>query len=276
MRKLLLIAAACGGGGGKQAPPAPIGPPAPLVATGSGSDDVVVATVNGRPVWGSCVRVQRSLDDCVAFELMAQEAEKRGLAKDDDVRLATRTALVSRFVADAYEDAMNKPSDFGGAWEKQVAPFIYRVDHDEVRASHYVRVQDQALAEQIAAEAAKQTGWTAPMLDELAARLAGGAKLDKADVSFKLPEQLVEPYRKALFALPEVGRTSPATKTPWGWDVVLYTDVLPARHPSQEEIVKELLPPLKERYFSVWVHQIEVALGVKVEENPRLLEDLPE
>ena len=275
MRRLFLIAAACGGGG-KQAPPAPVGPPAPLVAPAAGSDDVVVATVNGRPVWGSCVRVQRSLDDCVAFELMAQEAEKRGLAVDHDVALATRTALVSRFVADQYEDKLTRPSDFGGAWEKQVAPFLYRVDHDEVRASHYVRVQDPALAEQIATEAGKQAGWLPPMLDELADRLAAGRQIEKADVPFKMPVQLEDHYAKALFALPEVGRTSPVTKTPWGYDIILYSDVLPARHPSQDEIIKELLPPLKERYFSVWVHQIEVALGVKIEENTRLLEELPE
>ena len=275
MKRLLLIVAACGGGG-KQAPPAPVGPAAQLVAPGAGSDDVIVATVNGRPVWGSCVRVQRSLDECVAFELMAQEAEKRGLAKDYDVQLATRTALVSRFVADAYETKMNKPSDFGDAWAKQVAPFIYKIDHDEVRASHYVRVQDPALAEQIATEAAKQTGWMPPMLDAMADRLAAGKPIEKADVGFKMPVQLEEHYSKALFALPEVGRTSPVTKTPWGYDVILYSDVLPARHPSQEEIVKELLPPLKERYFSVWVHQIEVALGVKIEENAKLLEELPQ
>lgn len=275
MKRFLLIVAACGGGG-KQAPPAPAGPPAQVVSPSGGSNDVVVATVNGRPVWGSCVSVQRSLDDCVAFELMAQEAEKRGVALDYDVRLATRTAMVSRLVADEYETKMNKPSDFGVAWDKQVAPYIYKIDHEEVRASHYVRVQDQALGEQIAAEAAKQTGWMGPMLDELAERLAAGRKVDKQDVPFKMPVQLEDHYASALFAIPEVGRTSPVTHTPWGWDIILYSDVLPARHPTQDEIVKELLPSLKERYFSVWVHQIEVALGVKIDENPKLLEELPE
>jgi hypothetical protein len=274
MRSWLLLLAACGGS--KQPPPTPAGPAAALVAPGAGSGDVVVATVNGRPVWGSCVTVQHSLDDCIGFELMAQAAEKRGLASDGDVELAARTAMVNRLVEDAYEHGMTKPSDFGDAWDKQVKPFIYRVDHPEVRASHYVRVQDQALAEQIAAEAGKQRGWMPSMLDDLAAQLAGGQKVDKADVSFKLPEQLEEHYAHALFTVPEIGRTSPATHTKWGWDVVLYTDVLPARHPSQEEIVKELLPPLKERYFSVWVHQLEVAMNLHVEENPKALEDLAE
>jgi len=184
--------------------------------------------------------------------------------------------MVSRFVADAYEDKLNQPSDFGGAWAKQVEPFLYRVDHDEVRASHYVRVQDPALAEQIATEAAKQTGWMPPMLDELADRLAAGRPVEKSDVGFKMPVQLEDHYSQALFALPEVGRTSPVTKTPWGYDVILFADVLPARHPSRDQVIKEVLPPFKERYFSVWVHQIEVALGVKIEENPKLLEELPE
>jgi len=36
------------------------------------------------------------------------------------------------------------------------------------------------------------------------------------------------------------------------------------------------MPGVKERYFSVWVHQLEVAMGLHVEEHPDALKDLPE
>jgi len=48
------------------------------IATQQGAGDVIVAQVNGRPVWGSCVTAQSrgkskqaALDECVAFELLA-------------------------------------------------------------------------------------------------------------------------------------------------------------------------------------------------------------
>jgi hypothetical protein len=51
------------------------------------ADDVVVALAAGRPVYGSCVAAQAerghlsrdaALRECIDFELMAQEAERRG------------------------------------------------------------------------------------------------------------------------------------------------------------------------------------------------------
>ena len=98
--------------GDAQPPPTRAGPPAPMVAPQRDASDLVVAQVNGRPVWGSCVTDQarrgRSRDvalrECVDFELMAQAAEQRGLGTDPGVIDATRTALVSELVAHAYED----------------------------------------------------------------------------------------------------------------------------------------------------------------------------
>jgi hypothetical protein len=290
MRAALLLVVGCAacGSSSPTAPPArPAGPPAALVAPGAGSGDVIVATVNGRPVWGSCVAVQHSLDQCVGFELMAQAAEQRGLALDPDVALATRTAMVSRLVEDQYEARHFTPAELGAAWTDLVEKRRYQWDHNEVRGSHYVRVpaekvtpeQDaaaHALADQIAAAAAANTGWLPSTLDEAADKIAAGRPIQKADVPFKLPSQLVEPYAKALFAIPQIGSTSPAVRTQWGWDVILYTAVLPATHPTEAQLEQQLMPGVKERYFSVWVHQLELAMGLHVEENPKALEDLPE
>jgi hypothetical protein len=252
----------------------PSGPPAPMVAPGLGSDDVIVATVNGRPVWGSCVQAQRSLDDCIGFELMAQEAEKRGLAKDPDVALGTRTAMVSQLVAKEYEAKYTHPGDFGDVWDRLVTKQRYRWDHPEVRASFYVRVPDQAVAEKIAAEAGKQTGWMSPMLYELAKQIAG-KDIDHADVTPKLAVQLEGHYAAALYAIPEIGRTSQATHTPWGWDVILWSDVLPPVHLTEQQLTAEVLPEVQRSFFSVWVHQLEQAMGLHVEEHPEGLEALP-
>src|SRR5262245_17970595 len=90
-----------------------------LVAPARGSDDVVVAQVNGRPVWGSCVAAQLqrmpaatrdgALRECVDFELLAQAAETRGLAAQAEVTDETRRALVSRLVETGFEDRHRSP-----------------------------------------------------------------------------------------------------------------------------------------------------------------------
>jgi hypothetical protein len=159
-------------------------------------------------------------------------------------------------------------------WQRLVEKQRYRWDHPEVRASFYVRVPDQAVAEKIAAEAAKQTGWMPPMLYDLAKQIAG-KDVDHADVPYKLGNQLEEHYAAALYGIPEIGRTSPATHTHWGWDVVLFSDALPETHLSEQQLVAEVLPEVQRSFFSLWVHQLELAMGVHVEEHPEGLEELP-
>ena len=290
MRQALLLLVACGGS--TQPPPQPAGPPASTVAPGAGSDDVVVATVNGRPVWGSCVAAQaargatreQAAQQCIGFELMAQEAERRGLARDPDVAVATRTAMVSELVAAEYEKKFTKPSDFGTAWDQLFERSRIRYDHPEVRASAYVRVpvatpgdEDaaHALADQIAAAAGAEGGWMSPQLNALADRIAAGRTIEHADVPPKLALQLESNYAGALYGIPEVGRTSRAVRTKWGWDVVLYSDLLPEEHESDAAIAAKILPDVQRSYFSVWVHQLEVAMGAHVEEHPEQLETLP-
>jgi peptidyl-prolyl cis-trans isomerase C len=283
MRAAVLLLVACGGS--TQPPPQPAGPPATTVAQAAGSDDVVVATVNGRPVWGSCVAAQHSLDDCIGFELMAQEAERRGLAKDPDVVLAARTAMVSRVVEKEYEDAFTKPGDFGSAWDQALARNRVRYDHPEVRASAFVRVPvdkpaddaaAHALADQIAQAAGSGAGWMSPQLFALADQVAAGRPIQHQDVPPMQKEQLDATYGAALYGLPEVGRTSGAVRTKWGWDIVLYRDVLPEVHLSEAQIAAQLLPDMQRSYFSLWVHHLEQAMGIHVEQHPEQLENLPQ
>src|SRR5439155_20343050 len=107
MRQLVLVSFGLGlvacGSSKAPPPPTPTGPPAAWLPT-TAPDDVQVATVNGKPVWGSCVTAQAAhatskqdaLKQCIDFELLAQEANAHGIATDPDVALATRTALVSQ------------------------------------------------------------------------------------------------------------------------------------------------------------------------------------
>ena len=292
-KALVLALAACGG---TAPPPQPIGPPAAAIAAPA-PGDVIVAMVNGRPVFGSCVAAQarqgdrnRALAECVDFELMAQAAERRGLAADPDVVAATRAALVSRLVEVVYEDGFQQPSEFGAAWDKLRDKTLIHVRHGEYRASTYVRAEvppkaspdleaaARALAQDVAAAAAHETGLLGPDLVAIADRVAAGRVFAHHDVAPYLAVSLDDDYAHALFAIPEVGRASSAVRTKYGWDVIAWTAVVPAADPPDSEIAERLLPEVKRTFFATWVDRIAKASHIhyeRIDANVPLLEDLP-
>ena len=290
MRWLLALLLACGGS--PTPPPAP-SQPLPSIVAPAARDDVQVATVEGRPVWGSCVTAQAArgatraaaLDQCIAFELMAIEAEKRGLAADPDVFLETKTALVSQLVAREYEDKYTTPEHFGSFWTRSLERNRARFDHPEARGSVYVRVetthddpQAKQLIDEIYAALAKERGLMRPHLEAIAQRVAGTRKIVTAAVPPDLRKgRLHEDYSAALFAVPEIGRVSPPVRTRWGWDIILWDSVVPAVHATQDELVAAALPEVKRGFFPLWVNKIAQSLGVKAQlfdQNLPLLENL--
>ncbi len=247
---------------------------------------MIVAQVNGRPVWGSCVQAQAhrgatkavAVQQCVDFELMAQAAEQRGLAIHPDVIEATHTAMVSQLVANVYETGFQNPADFGGNWQRLVGSNLWRVKHEEYRSSSYVRITlpetappaqvdaAQVTADRIAAALAPERGLLGPQLVELAQAAAGPTKLDHQDVPpYRVGGFADDRYGNALFAIPEIGRTSPATRTKWGFDIIAWTDDVPATAPTEDEIVAKLLPQVKREFFITWVNRITRDLGAHVE-----------
>lgn len=285
-RSLLVLGLVACGSSKVPPPPTPTGPPAAWLPTPA-PDDVQVATVNGKPVWGSCVTAQAAhatskqdaLKQCIDFELLAQAADARGLATDPEVAQATRTALVSQVVAFEYEDKYQKPADFGPAWDSMVQRNKLRFDHVEYRASAYVRInvdkkatadddaKAHAIVEEIATKLAGERGLSPPQFFDLAEQIAAGrATTTHAVVTPYSRGGLDKPYEDALFSIPDIGQTAPhAVRTKWGWDVILYNDVVPEHHATAEELEREMLPELKRQYFTTWTNQVAQKLGVKIE-----------
>ncbi|HEY5952511.1 MAG TPA: peptidylprolyl isomerase [Kofleriaceae bacterium] len=284
---------------GSHAPaPTRSGPPAPMIATPA-NDDVQVATVNGRPVFGSCVTAQaargatrdEALQQCIDFELMAQAAEARGLAVDHEVVLETRTAIVSQLVAHEYEDKFTRPEDFGSFWTRSIERNRGRFDHPEARGSVYARIdvakkpapgedeRAKQLSEELYAALANERGLMKPHLEEIAKRVVGTrGPLKIAAVPPDLRHgRLDDTYAAAMFAIPELGRVSAPVRTPWGWDVILWDSVVPEVHATPDELVKSALPDVKRGYFPYWVNKLAASLGLHVQvedKNLPLLENL--
>jgi hypothetical protein len=290
----LLALAACGEPGPAPAPAArraAAAQPPTIEAQPVGADDPVVARVDGRPVYGSCVQAQAAalelapraaLDQCIAFELLAGAADARGLRGDPDVIEAWRRELV-RAVVRADLEPLDELSDLPPkvqALAEERSGGLTRLP--PTRGAHYVRVvvpkqaapdgpEDRAARAVAEAVYAELKDAPAVLPDELRAtaqRHAGGLKVDHntqpyfthEDPSF--PGRIaVEPFREALFAIPSPGRISPPTRTPWGWDVLLYWDWR-----AERDLTRSLFQSARNTFVSsMWVQQLAASLGLRTE-----------
>jgi hypothetical protein len=289
MRWWLVFLFACGGGSEPSHRTAAVSP----IATPSGAEDVVVAQVNGRPVYGSCVTAQaigktkqQALDECIAFELLAQTAEARGFAKDPEVIEATRAALVNREVELGFEQKYKTPSDLAGPLSAAVrGPVTIR----ERRSSAYIRYnlpakakpEDEAKAQQ---EIAQLVAKLAPEEGLLSGHLSAYAKevdpkLEVSEVPFFTKLGLVPGYRDALFDIQEIGRIYPQpVRNQFGLDVILLTGIEPEKSYTREQAAAEAFPEVRRGYFVLWVDHLQKELGLRVtydDKRDQKLEALP-
>jgi hypothetical protein len=278
----------------------------PVAATAEGASDAVVAKVNGLPVYASCVAHQakamqarprgdapagapalqrRALEECIGFELLAQEAAARGLAAAPEVAEAARRAAVNRFIEREIDDKVRTAAELPPSFSAQVLQRnrwrLHRVDY---RASSFVRFKvaesepegspadraARAAAERVAAALAGERGLFPAHLIETARRLAPDQAVEEGNAPLSDAERLVPAYSQALFALPEIGRTTAALRTQWGWDVVLWTEQLPPRDLSERELADELFPDSRLAYFNAWSKA--QSRGVSVQVNPQAAE----
>ena len=278
MRWLVFVTlAAC------SADPAPQQRAAPSAIATPYPGDVIVAQVNGRPVWGSCVTAQRkaaraALDECIAFELLAQEAERRALATDPIVVDATRTALVDRLVETGFDERYKSPADLATVIDAHIERHKARLERPEARASAYIRFEvpktDDArakqLAEQLIAKLKDERGLHPAHLVDTAIAMFGVQAFSTETVAFYAHATMDKPYADALFSIDDVGRIHPQpVRTRWGWDVILLHGVQPAKKYTRDEAANEVFGEVRRNYFNLWVNQIAKSLGVTITIDPK-------
>lgn len=277
----VLAIAACG----DASPPRPAATARPLPsleATRAGADDVIVARVNDRPVWGSCVAAQAAatrvdaraaLGQCIDLELAAQEAERRGLTGDPAVVEAYDQALASALVEREITDKVKTVADLPPPLvEDTFEKNEWRASRPEYRGSFFARVETTAPEGSPEYVAAEQTARTAHMAignradlfpPDVEAALRAAARPDQK-VSTGTPDpgtlgegsRLQKYYHEPLFRIPAIGQVSPPVPGPYGWDLILYTSRLDPFERTRAQVLDELFPAMRIRMFMMWAAQI--------------------
>ncbi len=259
----VLVLGACGG---DDAPTTSRGSARPVLSEGAGR--TVVATVDGRPIYADCVQTQAAahgltaraaLDECIDFELLAMEAERRGYGEREDVQDTQRREAVRALIARDFETAYDGPEDIPAdeverLWKNPVVHSKY--NHPEYRFCVYVRAPVDATVPRgspadLEAKAAIETAWRATrdkagwyQADWFAAirEAVGDYPLEYQEKLYNTPRKgkSDESFARALFEIDAVRSVSKPARTKWGWDLLLLLKTSPERRTRMAEVEDEL------------------------------------
>jgi hypothetical protein len=253
-----------------------------LVANPNGR--VVVATVNDQPIYADCVERQgaahgldarAALDECVDFELLAQRAAETGHRVDPAVldvrdREAVRALIDHEFAAN-FDGPEDVPMEHVRSYYEQVKEQKY-VRLEERRETQYARVavpagipegsdedlQARELADAIYAAMKHRTDLTEEEFILEARTIAAPTTIAKESSAFNFPKvsRILPVYTKATWEIRKPGMIHAPIRTPFGWDVILLTRILPPVRISIEEATPEIQQVIYEvsraRSFAAW------------------------
>jgi peptidyl-prolyl cis-trans isomerase C len=191
------------------------------------------------------------LDSLIRFEVMANEAERRGYDKDPEVLRVMKQQMISKFLQKDFESKLKVEDVPDADVEKYYAEHPAEFNQkDEVRVSE-VTVKDKGKADKAYAEAKalpkSAVVPTAPegkQFKDIVAKYSEDedAKQRGGDLGFfdKESTRYPKPVVEAAFKLGEVGDVAPPVKTDKGWAVIRLTQKRPGFNRPLAEVKRQI------------------------------------
>lgn len=264
---------------------------------------IAVAEVGGVPIYEQCVAIQAqahkldrraALDECIAFEVLAQAAQKRGLHLDPDVDAIRRTESVRQLLH--HEIVAPMPSV--EATDRSILEDAYREFRDRIYAPERREIfhlyapfpkhreprgtEGDAAAKKRAEELyAQLSQWRDLTPDEMlfiAQGIAGDEPLgpidDKTDTFrrevFKVyldQPNMPREFSHAAFDIPEVGMVSVPTRSDYGWHIILYLSRDPARMANVDEAAQWLFQAVRFQRYRAFSGELGKDVDVEIDEQ---------
>lgn len=285
-------------GGAERAPAPTTDSDGPLTA--NPEDREVVAEVDGVPIYADCVARQAehggidkaaALSQCIDFELLAQEAQRRGFSRATEVREvgrreAVRALLDQQIVAPMPSLEKTDRSILEEAYKryrsKIYAPERRRIFHlfapfPELRERPGTEADKQAraMADELHAALAERRGLTPDEVYRVAEDVAGDRPLGPTDdKTGEFRREIFKIYRNqpnmprgfshAALDIPEPGMVSPPARSDYGWHIILYLDGEPAKFANVDQSAEYLFQAVRaERFWNYTgklLEQAEIAV----------------
>jgi len=209
----------------------------------------------------------RVLDQIVTETLLFQEASRRGLDRDVEVRRlvdeARRQILVGRLLEVVQKESKAKVSDeeIAQFYEANQASFL---QPESWRASH-ILTADEATAQK-ALERIKSGEPFATVAQELS---TDPSKSRGGDIGFFSKGQVIPEFEAACKAL-KPGELSRVVKTPLGYHVIQLTEQRSARQKTLEEVKDQIRQAMEsqrgQQQLGSFVQQLRSKSQVKIRE----------
>lgn len=232
-----------------------------LALAQAGAASAKVATVNGVSIPKSrvdaVVRAQTAQgqqdtpelraairDRLITWEIMVQEANHKGLAKQTDtvnqIELMRMQVLAQAFHTDYIKNHPVSDDALKAEFEK----IKTQMGDKEYKARH-ILVENEAEAKEIIAKLKK-----GEKFEELAkASKDPGSKDHGGDLDWNQPGGFVKPFSDAMVKLEKGKYTETPVQSQFGWHVIQLEDVRPAKIPDFSEIKPGLQQRMQEAMF---------------------------
>ena len=229
---LLIFAAGCGSGSGGKVAAVVNGH---VITTKDLDDRVAGMSQSGHPLPAD--QKDRLLDQMVVESVLFQEAVRRGVARDEEVRRMLREAerqiLIGRLLEILRKEKESPITD------EQVAQF-YEANKGNFKQPDSYRVSHILLAD---AEAAKQA-LERVKGGEPFAKVAEEVSTDPSksrggDIGFFTKGQVIPAFEEAAMKL-KPGEISGVVQTPLGYHIILLAEQKPAHQKSLEEVKDQI------------------------------------
>ena len=190
-----------------------------------------------RARYNTLERKKEFLDNMIRFEVLAQEAERRGLQNDPEVIATARKVMVQKLMRAEFDDsaaAEFPESELRAFYEANISDYV---KPERVRVSHIFLAADASNRSKVRSEASrllaevkgKEAGpiktafaeTAKTRSDDAASKAAGG------DLLFKTREELVqawgEKFADAVFAMKNIGDIGAVVESDKGFHLVKLT-----------------------------------------------------
>lgn len=237
------------------------------------STDAVIVTVNGTAIHQSQLDVMMRqglsqgapdspemrkaiLDELISRELARQEAVKKGLEKNPEVKQqvaqASSEILVRALVQDFIKN--NNPTDdqLKAAYDK----LKVQIGDKQYNARH-ILVKTEKEAKGIIAQLNKGAKF-----EKLASKsLDTGSAARGGELGFNTPTAYVPPFSKALTSLKKGETTKTPVQTQFGYHVIQLLDVKPS--PTFEEVKKNLTPSVQQEQLRKFIEDLRTKAKIE-------------
>ncbi|OGA05268.1 MAG: peptidylprolyl isomerase [Betaproteobacteria bacterium RIFCSPLOWO2_02_FULL_62_17] len=204
--------------------------------------DAVVKQQAARGIADSEQLRKAVIDRLINFELVAQEADRRGLARTADVQMQIEVAR-QQVLFEAYMQDYFKA--------KPISEASLRAEYDKVRQqrgdrefkARHVLVESESEARNIIDQLGK-----GGKIEELAKQSKdGGSRERGGDLGWQAAGTFVKPFADALSKLEKGKFTTQPVQSPFGWHVILLEDVRTLQFPGFDQVKPQIQSVLQEQ-----------------------------